>query len=189
MYASNEPIFLGLGGNLPSSAGSPRATCGAALEMLADADIEIVARSPWYESAPVPISDQPWFVNGVVQIRTRFEPAALLALLLDVEQRMGRQRGVANAARTVDIDLIAYGGRVSNPGDEDPILPHPRLSARAFVVLPLKDLAPGWHHPASGMGIREMAEMLPAEQIIRKMADADGLFGTEWPGKGSGEHA
>ena len=180
MPSSIGPILIGIGGNLPGPYGPPRATLGAALEALEALGARIVGRSPWYESAPVPASDQPWFVNGVVQLETALEPAALLAAMLTVEQELGRLRGVANAARTVDLDLLDYAGRISGEGDPDPILPHPRIAQRAFVVLPLMDLMPTWRHPVSQAGIADLAAALPADQQIRKMPDADGLWGTDW---------
>ena len=82
MSNSSGPILIGIGGNLPGPFGPPRATLGAALETLESLGARVVDRSPWYESAPVPVSDQPWFVNGVVQLETSLEPPALLAACL-----------------------------------------------------------------------------------------------------------
>jgi 2-amino-4-hydroxy-6-hydroxymethyldihydropteridine diphosphokinase len=164
-----SPIVIGLGANLPSSYGSPRETCEAALAEFERRGLTIVARSPWYESAPVPVSDQPWYVNGVVEVVTRLDPAQLLALLHEVEREFGRVRREVNAARVLDLDLLAYGDLVRE-GPEPPVLPHPRLVQRGFVLLPLADLHPDWHHPATGEGIRALIARLPADQVTRRLS-------------------
>lgn len=162
-------VLIGLGGNLTHPChGEPRATLEAALDSLAAPDLRVLARSRWYRSAPVPASDQPWFVNGVAALETALEPAALLARLHDVEAALGRRRGVRNAARTVDLDLLDYRGRISRPG-EQPELPHPRLTGRAFVLLPLAELAPDWRHPVSGRSLEALIAELPAEQRTEVM--------------------
>jgi 2-amino-4-hydroxy-6-hydroxymethyldihydropteridine diphosphokinase len=163
-----SPIVIGLGANLPSTYGSPRATCEAALAEFECRGLRIVARSPWYESAPVPISDQPWYVNGVVEVATELEPVPLLALLHEIEREFGRVRREVNAARILDLDLLAYGDLVRE-GPEPPLLPHPRLAERAFVLLPLADLRPDWRHPATGESIRALIARLPADQVTRRL--------------------
>jgi 2-amino-4-hydroxy-6-hydroxymethyldihydropteridine diphosphokinase len=160
-------VLIGLGGNLPSPAGPPPQTFAAALVALAGYGCRVVARSPLYRTAPVPISDQPWFVNAVAQLATGLGPEALLAALLAVEARFGRQRGVANAARTLDLDLLAYDEICRDgPGL---ILPHPRLHLRAFVLRPLVDLAPDWRHPRLGRTARELLAALPPGETVEPM--------------------
>src|SRR5579862_334808 len=133
-------ILIGLGANLPSTVGPPRATLEAALAALEKAGVKIVARSRWYKTAPVPVSDQPFFVNGVIAVETTLAPAELLALLQKIEAQFGRQRGVRDAARTLDIDILDYDGRIEDgPGLT---LPHPRMESRAFVLKPLAEIAP-----------------------------------------------
>src|SRR5262249_44922427 len=142
-------IFVGLGANLPSVAGPPQATLLAAFEALHRAGGAILPRPRWYRSAPGPPSDQPDFVNGVASVATTLDPAALLELLHGIEADFGRERPRANAARTLDLDLLAYDDRtMAEPGGL--ILPHPRLHERAFVLLPLAELAPDWRHPRLG---------------------------------------
>lgn len=177
-------IVIGLGGNLTCETfGAPRKTCGAALSLLQARGIRIAARSRWYESAPVPISDQPWYVNGIAAVETELQPEALIAEVLEAEAEMGRRRSIANAPRTIDIDVIAYNDRVIRPDHPGgPEVPHPRMAGRAFVILPLMELAPDWRHPASGTAIKDLAAALPADQVCRPMDDADGLFGTEFKG-------
>jgi 2-amino-4-hydroxy-6-hydroxymethyldihydropteridine diphosphokinase len=110
----------------------------------------------------VPASDQPDFINAVVIVESPFEPAALLALLHRVEASFGRIRAVRNEARVLDLDLLAWNDRVSAA---DPSLPHPRLHERAFVLLPLRDVAPAWRHPISGKSVSEMIADLPPEAL------------------------
>lgn len=164
--ASDAPILIGLGANLPSAAGAPRDTLEAALRHLAAVGVLTLQRSRWFVSRPEPASDQPWFVNGVASVATTLDPAGLLATLHRVEAAFGRIRGVPNAARTLDLDLLAYGDRVDDPPPgAGPILPHPRLTGRAFVLLPLADVAPAWYHPATGR---------PLSELIQALGDAEG---------------
>jgi len=165
-----DPILIAVGANLPSPEfGSPRATCEAALDALTRRGLRIVSRSRWFETAPIPASDQPWYVNGVVAVETDLPPEALLALLHDVERRFGRERRELNAARILDLDIVAYGAVVR--ADPPPILPHPRMQDRAFVLLPLADIAPDWRHPADGRSLADLIRALPADQLIRPLTE------------------
>ena len=160
-------ILIGIGANLsPDGYATPREGCEAAIASLADLGIDFVAVSPWYETAPVPVSDQPWFNNAVIAANTLMSAADALAALHRVEARFGRIRTVRDAARVLDLDLLDYGGLTY---DEDNIsIPHPRLHERAFVLLPIKDVAPGYTHPLNGLGIDYLIAALPGDQQIRK---------------------
>lgn len=152
-------IIIGLGANRPGDLGQPRETIATALDVLAREAGHIVARSGFYRSAPVPASDQPWFINAVASIKTSLSPEELLALLHRIEARFGRVRRIRNEARVLDLDLIAYDERIeSNAGL---ILPHPRMHERAFVLLPLAEIAPGWVHPRLGLTVERLIERLP----------------------------
>lgn len=161
-------IFIGIGANLPSSFGTPRATCERAVEALIEAGIDVFARSRWYETAPVPVSNQPWYVNGVAALKTDANPADLLQLLHGIEDKFGRVRRERNEARVLDLDLLAYHDLVM-PGPEAPILPHPRLRERAFVLLPLAELAANWRHPATGEAISDLIAGLDPGQETRPL--------------------
>lgn len=170
-------ILIAVGSNLPHPEhGAPREVCKAAVDAVEAAGCEILARSRWYRSSPVPASGQPDFVNGVVSVRTTRNPAELLADLHDIEARFDRVRSEPNAARTLDLDLIDYDGMV-NPGPKAPLLPHPRMAARAFVLLPLRDIAPGWKHPVLGETLEALIGALSGDQRCTPIAPPDGAEG------------
>ena len=157
-------ILIALGANLHSKTGSPQETCLAAIRTLVSYQIGIERVSRWYSSPAVPASDQPPYVNGVIVAKTALNSRDLLKTLLEVEKSFGRSRSVRNAPRTLDLDLLAYQDEVRR---EIPILPHPRLHERAFVLLPLQDVAPEWRHPISGRGIQAMLTALEtAESVV-----------------------
>lgn len=165
-------ILLGIGANLPTARfGPPLAGCAAALKLLPEYGIAVVRRSRWYCTAPVPPSDQPDFINAVAEIAATAEPGPLLQALHAVEVRFGRDRGPRNAARVLDLDLLAYGDRVSAPGAEV-ALPHPRMHERPFVLVPLAELAPRWRHPRLG---------LRAGDLLARIAEADAVVAVEDP--------
>ncbi len=160
-------ILLGAGSNLPGPGlASSLATLEAALARLEARGIGVRARSPWYRSAPVPPSGQPPFVNGVLVVETILTPAELLARLHEVEREFGRVRKERNAARTLDLDLLAYDDRVE--GKVPPELPHPRLHERMFVLVPLLDVAPAFRHPVDGRGIEAMIAAIPEAERHRQ---------------------
>lgn len=157
-------IIIALGANLESPKyGLPLQTCQTVLVRLEELGLKIINCSRWLKSAPVPISDQPWYVNGVVEIETDLNPQDLLALLHSVEAEFGRVRTVQNASRVIDIDLIAYHDVVSKP-DDPLVLPHPRMHERAFVLLPLLDINKEWIHPVLGRTAKELSQNIPYDQ-------------------------
>jgi len=158
-------ILIAIGANLPGVDGCPPlATCRAAAEALRGLPgLRLAAVSPWYRSAPVPPSGQPDYVNGVVRLEGAAEPAALLAALRALEARAGRRRGAANAARTLDLDIIDLNGLLRDA--PDPVLPHPRAHLRGFVLRPLADVAPDWVHPRLAAGAMALLGRLPAQAV------------------------
>ncbi len=164
-------ILIGLGANLPTPGyATPQLTLAAALRQIDGDGLRVTRSSRWYRSAPVPLSDQPWYVNAVAEMEGDLPPAALMARLHDIEAGFGRSRRVVNAARPIDLDLLDYHGRISAP-DAQPVLPHPRIAGRAFVLLPLAELAPDWRHPASGQKIADLVSALPKDQEIEIITD------------------
>jgi 2-amino-4-hydroxy-6-hydroxymethyldihydropteridine diphosphokinase len=163
-------ILVGIGANLPFSwpgggqAEPPLLTCKAAVAALQSfSDLTVVGVSRWYRAPAVPPSEQPDYVNGVVGLRSGIDPAALLARLQAVERAFGRVRGAVNAARTLDLDILAMGGLLRDA--PDPILPHPRMHERGFVLLPLADVAPDWTHPRSGRSLSSLTADLPEQGV------------------------
>jgi 2-amino-4-hydroxy-6-hydroxymethyldihydropteridine diphosphokinase len=154
-----EIQFVAIGANLPSASGqSARAACDWASGVLADfTGLSAACRSRWYSSAPVPASDQPRYINGVVRLEGKMDPAALLAALHAMEAQAGRVRGARDAARTLDLDIIDMAGLIRE--SPDPVLPHPRAQ------LPLRDVAPDWVHPRTGAGIAALIAALPPQDI------------------------
>ncbi len=158
-------ILVGIGSNLPSTAGDPPVdNCRKALESMENAGISVIDVSRFYKTAPVPASDLPWYINTVASVETDLPPEAVLDRLLEIEAAMGRERGERNAARIVDLDLLAYDDLVMD--SERLTLPHPRLTERAFVLLPLRDIAPDWVHPVTKQSLAALIDALdPAQKI------------------------
>ncbi|HLI03377.1 MAG TPA: 2-amino-4-hydroxy-6-hydroxymethyldihydropteridine diphosphokinase [Terracidiphilus sp.] len=151
--------YIGLGGNLPGPAGPPAATLAAAVRRLR-AIGRVTARSRLYSTEPVGFADQPRFVNAVVALETALGPRELLDGLLEIEREFGRDRsaGIANAPRTLDLDLLLYGNEVVQaPGLE---IPHPRLAERAFVLIPLNEIAPELRDPRTGKTVAQWLQRL-----------------------------
>lgn len=146
-------VYLGLGSNL----GDRQANLHRALELLS-ADVKVAQVSPTYDTAPVGNTDQPRFLNLVCKAKTLLSPPHLLTFVKNIETKMGRTPGPRNSPRPIDIDILFYGGLVL----ETPalVIPHPRLTERAFVLAPLADIAPRLKHPVSGKTVRQMLKEL-----------------------------
>ena len=124
---------------------SLEALLDAALDQFEDAGLHIVARSTWWKSAAWPDPTGPEYRNGVVIVETGLDPRETLDALRRIERGFGREQGEANASRTLDLDLIAYGrAEIDVPGL---VIPHPRAHQRRFVMGPLAEIAPAWRHP------------------------------------------
>jgi 2-amino-4-hydroxy-6-hydroxymethyldihydropteridine diphosphokinase len=142
-------VLLGLGGNL----GDPIATIEAALAHLESESVHVTRRSQWYRTAPWGVTDQPYFVNLCVAADTDLSARALLNVVRAIETALGRERNMRWGPRTIDIDILAYGHEhIDQP---DLTIPHPRLIERAFVLVPLLDIAPD--HVIAGRPVRDWA--------------------------------
>jgi 2-amino-4-hydroxy-6-hydroxymethyldihydropteridine diphosphokinase len=120
----------------------------------------------------VPRSDQPWYVNGVAELETELGPDELLARLHRIEDEFGRVRTGKNAARILDLDLLLYHDLVTGP-PRAAVVPHPRMTERAFVLLPLRELVPGWVDVRSGRSVDALIGLLPPDQECYRIDSAD----------------
>lgn len=153
--------YLGLGGNM----GNPMENISEALRLLQEGDRVIVERiSSYYETAPVGYEQQAWFMNIVAEIQTDLEPYALLALCNEVEKKLKRERNLRWGPRTIDIDILLYEDFESNT--DKLTIPHPRMVDRAFVMIPLQEVAPDMI--LQGKSIEEIVRNL-SNQEIRKL--------------------
>ena len=157
-------ILVGIGANLAGPSGGPAAMVEAGLAALDGGGVRVVRRSRLWSSPAWPPSDQPPYVNAVALVETALSPADLLARLHAIEAELGRVRGERWAARTLDLDLLAYRDRILRPAAEGGLaIPHPRMADRAFVLLPLADIAPDWRHPETGRSLSDLVAALPPD--------------------------
>jgi 2-amino-4-hydroxy-6-hydroxymethyldihydropteridine diphosphokinase len=168
-------ILVSIGANLPGPDGAPPLeTCrraAAALDALPGLRLRGLSR--WFVTAPVlpagtsPGARQPAYVNAVAHLVVEhggaIDPAVLLQRLMALEAVAGRVRGAPNAPRVLDLDIVAMDELVRRA--PDPVLPHPRAHERAFVLVPLAELAPGWIHPVLGRSVEALIAGLPAQEV------------------------
>ncbi len=154
-----KTVFLGLGSNV----GDRERMLQEALDQLHAPDLTIARLSSVYETEPMEVRVQPWFLNLVAEARTDLFPRQLLARVGKVEQRLGRRRLKAKGPRTIDIDILLYGNFVVMTPQLT--IPHPRLAERRFVLAPLAELAPDLRHPVSRRSIRELLGAISGQSI------------------------
>jgi 2-amino-4-hydroxy-6-hydroxymethyldihydropteridine diphosphokinase len=151
-------VYLALGTNL----GDRLANLNAAIEVLPPA-VRVTALSPVYETPPWGYSDQPDFLNQVVQGETEHSPLALLAALKQLEEALGRTPTFRNGPRVIDLDILFYDDLVLDTPHL--AIPHPRLAERAFVLAPLADLAPDLRHPVLGKTVKELLQAVDSGPV------------------------
>ncbi|TNF21787.1 MAG: 2-amino-4-hydroxy-6-hydroxymethyldihydropteridine diphosphokinase [Rhodobacteraceae bacterium] len=174
--------LIALGANLPLHGKSPKQTLDAAILRLSESGLAIRARSRFYETACFPPGAGPDYVNAALAATWEGSAGDLLALLHEVEAEFARARAVRWGMRTLDLDLIALGDRVlpdlatwtrwqglplaaqMRQAPDRLILPHPRMQERAFVLVPLCDVAPDWRHPVLGRTVLAMAAARPEDE-------------------------
>lgn len=174
-----DMILIGLGSNLTTEKyTSSKMILEAALEALKCCDVLPIKCSQFYETEPVPKSDQPWFVNAVVSVQTNLPPLDLLKVLHDIEGDLGRVRRERWEARIIDLDLISYNDVIipnleswpkgaSDLLTSDVVIPHARLHERTFVLEPISDIAPDWIHPVLEKNIKTMINEQNSDAIVR----------------------
>ena len=153
--------YLSLGSNIGDRDGHLR----DAIARLA-AEGRVVAVSSFYETEPVEVTDQAWFLNCAVALETTDTPEELMAALLKIEREMGRQRVQRKGPRTIDLDILLFGDAVID--SPELTIPHPAMHQRRFVLAPLAEIAPEARHPVLKKTIRELLDALPAGQEVRK---------------------
>jgi 2-amino-4-hydroxy-6-hydroxymethyldihydropteridine diphosphokinase len=156
-------VYLGLGTNL----GNREANLARARELLTGERLRISRTSSVYETEPRDLTDQPWFLNQVLEGETTLLPVQLLERALEVEREMGRTRRVPKGPRVIDIDILFYGRSVVNAAPKL-VIPHPRMAERRFVLEPLAELAPDLRDPARGRKVCEMLRLVTSQIVHRR---------------------
>jgi 2-amino-4-hydroxy-6-hydroxymethyldihydropteridine diphosphokinase len=161
-------IYLSLGANMGKRAENIR----RAIEALGTYQVQVMRVSRHYETEPVGMREQPWFLNCVLEAETDLQPKRLMDVLLEIERRMGRERQVLKGPRLIDMDILFYGSSVVQaPGLE---IPHPRMAERRFVLVPFAEIAPRVRHPVLKKTIGELLRETPDRSEVRRWEEGDG---------------
>ena len=160
----NQKIIIGIGGNLKSNDGThPIKVAMKAIRYFNDYSIKVTDKSSWYETEPIPKSEQPNFFNCVVFANTNLNELDVLKSLHEIEYKLGRRRRVVNEARVIDLDLIDYSNKILR--NNEIIIPHPRAHQRRFVMEPLAELDNNWVHPILKLDIKRILNGLNSQNI------------------------
>lgn len=159
-----QTVFLSLGANLDN----PRKQIEQGLMTLNHRDVSVIDCSSWFETEPVDMSDQPWFLNLVVRAETSLDPRQLLAVCQQVEQQMGRVPSVRFGPRRLDIDILLYGNE--HIESEELIIPHPRMHERRFVLIPLLEIEPDLKDPVLNQPYADILSRLDeGKKVLRSL--------------------
>jgi 2-amino-4-hydroxy-6-hydroxymethyldihydropteridine diphosphokinase len=154
-------VYLSLGSNV----GDREANLFRAVEELARRGARIIRRSSFYETEPLEIRDQAWFLNCAVEAETAQTPHQLITVLLEIEIEMGRRRSIKYGPRNIDIDILVFGASVVNTPDL--VVPHPRMAERRFVLVPMNEIAPDSRHPVLDKTIGELLNSTTDKSVVR----------------------
>ena len=156
--------LIGIGSNL----GLAAENCEKAISLLNNSEsLQVTAHSSLYQSEPVGKKDQPWFVNGAVEVSTSLNPEQLLQHLLNIENQFGRKRKGKWGPRIIDLDILDYDGKIFN--SETLTLPHPEMIQRRFVLEPLSEIAGSTIHPLEKKTILDLLKELPQKPLVKKL--------------------
>jgi 2-amino-4-hydroxy-6-hydroxymethyldihydropteridine diphosphokinase len=158
-------VYLSLGSNLGDRAGHIE----RALERLAEENVRIVKRSSFYDTEPVEFLAQGWFLNIAVEAETELMPRQLLRVIRNVERELGRKRIVKSGPRTIDIDILLFGTSIMNAAELE--IPHPRMTERRFVLVPIAEIAPTLRHPVLRLTISELLAATKDRSQVRRMQE------------------
>jgi 2-amino-4-hydroxy-6-hydroxymethyldihydropteridine diphosphokinase len=160
-------IYLSLGSNIGDRAGN----IARAIAALASHRVRVTRESSLYETEPVDVREQDWFLNCVVEAQTDLTPGELMDALLDIERALGRERLAPKGPRLIDMDILLFGSSVVRAAGLQ--IPHPRMAERRFVLVPFNEIAPGAWHTALRKTIAELLEATPDRSEVRKAAPKD----------------
>lgn len=155
-----EQVYIALGTNIGDREGNLKTAKDALLPK-----VTVLRESSIYVTPPWGYADQPDFLNQVIEVSTHLEPLPLLRFLKDIENRMGRKKLIRNGPRLIDLDILFYGDRVVDIDDLQ--IPHPRMEGRAFVLVPLHEIAPDLVHPVLEISISEMLIGIDTSGVAR----------------------
>lgn len=161
---TNQTIYVAFGANL----GNPRQQIEQAIKTLNDRGVNVIDRSSWFETEPVHVDDQPWFLNLVVRAETSLDPHELLTLCQQVERQEGRVPSQRFGPRHLDIDILLYGRR--HVESDTLVIPHPRMRERRFVLIPLLEIAPDLEDPVLNQPYADMLSRLDeGKKVLRSL--------------------
>jgi 2-amino-4-hydroxy-6-hydroxymethyldihydropteridine diphosphokinase len=155
-------VYLSLGSNM----GDRAENIARAVAALGEQGVRVTQESSLYETEPLEIKEQPWFLNCAIEAETELSPERLMEVLLEIEHEIGRERRVPKGPRLIDMDILLYGSEVVRTAELE--IPHPRMAERKFVLVPLAEIAAEVSHPVSMMTIAEMQEATADQSEVRK---------------------
>jgi 2-amino-4-hydroxy-6-hydroxymethyldihydropteridine diphosphokinase len=161
-------VYLSLGSNL----GDRVAHIESALSRLGEEGVQIVKRSSFYQTEPVEFLAQGWFLNIAVEAETELMPRQLLRVIRGIERELGRKRTVRSGPRTIDIDILLFGANTVRAAELE--IPHPRMTERRFVLVPMAEIAPALRHPALRLTMAELLAGTKDRSQVRKMNASGG---------------
>src|SRR5712671_392303 len=164
---SEETVYLSLGSNIGDRAKNLRAAIGE----LPHAGVAVTRVSSFYETEPVDLREQPWFLNCVVEAETHFDAAMLLRALREIETKMGSKKLVSKGPRLIDMDILLYGAETIDTAELQ--VPHPRMHLRRFVLVPLAEIAPLALHPSLQRTVKELLDETPDRSTVRRFDRAE----------------